>query len=88
MLYVVCPCHRVALHHAAEGGHLDIVTYLVARFPALVTAKDKEDMTPLHAAALGTAPGRPAVERSVTQTPSKHRLLSQMKELSIYADHL
>jgi hypothetical protein len=88
MLYVVCPCHRVALHHAAEGGHSDIVAYLVKKRPALLAAKDKEGRTPLHAAALGTAPGCPAVVRSVTQTPSTHPLLSHIKGLPLYPDHL
>jgi ankyrin repeat protein len=37
------------------------VAYLVKKRPALLAAKDNEGRTPLHAAALGTAPGCPAV---------------------------
>lgn len=38
------------------------MAYLVKKRPALLAAKDNEGRTPLHAAALGTAPGCPAVD--------------------------
>ena len=43
---------RTVLHIACQEGKLELVKHLVENYPALLTMRDKEGMTPLHHAGL------------------------------------
>jgi len=44
--------NKVALHFAAEGGHLDIINEILARDDVTIDAASNSKRTPLHAAAI------------------------------------